>query len=79
MITALHPSGIEDPVNILMHSPFLSFLLGIVPAGTTPIQFRDIGFDLVACFKSELIMAYPSMAELSNPGRSTLDIKLELL
>ena len=71
MITASAPLGIGEPVKILMQVPSPTLSTGWAPAGITPIQLNSTGDSVVAPFRSALLAAYPSMAELSKPGSDT--------
>ena len=50
---------------------------GKVPAGITPTHIKPTGESAVALFKSQLLTAYPSMAELSKPGNDTFALASE--
>ena len=50
---------------------------GKVPAGITPTHIKPTGESAVALFKSQLLTAYPSMAELSKAGNDTLALASE--
>jgi hypothetical protein len=67
------PAGTIAPVMMRAASPGPTGRLGASPAAISAITGRRTGAWAVAAAMSAARTAYPSMAELSKPGRSTRD------
>src|SRR5690242_3924867 len=65
------PRGIGAPVMIRTQVPGVTTIGWLRPARNSPTTGRAIGFSSEAPARSPAWTAYPSMAELSNPGRLT--------